>query len=116
MDNETAVIALGALAHTHRLEVFRLLVRAGPTGLAAGEISRHVGIGATAASFHLKELERAGMIGGTREGRSIRYAVHIEGIRTLLGFLTEECCQGQPELCGSTMAQPVTCCATADDP
>lgn len=101
MDIDRAVAALGALAHPHRLTVFRLLVKAGAGGLPAGQISEQVGISATTASFHLKELDRAGLIFGTRDGRHIRYAVHIEGMRALLAFLTEDCCQGQPELCGA---------------
>lgn len=115
METETAVTALGALAHCHRLEVFRLLVRMGPDGMAAGAISQRVGIGATAASFHLKELERAGLIRGTRDGRSIRYAVNVEGMRGLLAFLAEDCCQGQLELCGPGMAQSILCCSQEDE-
>ena len=113
MNTDVAVSALGALAHAHRLEVFRLLVRLGPEAIAAGEIATHVGIGATAASFHLKELERAGLIRGTRDGRHIRYGVNVEGMRGLLAFLMEDCCQGEPDLCGMSTtkcegSEPVT--------
>lgn len=103
MDIETAVACLAALAHEQRLRIFRLLVRMGPSGLPAGEIAEQVGATPTGASFHLKELDRAGLIRATRQGRFIRYAVHVEGMRKLLAFLTEDCCQGQPELCGSTV-------------
>ncbi len=103
MDIETAVACLAALSHEQRLRIFRLLVRMGPSGLPAGEIAEQVGATPTGASFHLKELDRAGLIRATRQGRFIRYAVHVEGMRKLLAFLTEDCCQGQPELCGSTV-------------
>lgn len=110
MELENAVSALAALAHPHRLTVFRLLVKMGPDGLPAGEISQQVGIGATAASFHLKELYQAGLIFGTRDGRHIRYAVHVDGVRSLMAFLTEDCCQGQPEICGEAFGDRVLCC------
>jgi len=100
MNDANVIAALAALAHTHRLAIFRLLVRQGPSGMPAGEIADHVGIGATTASFHLKELDRAGLIRATRQGRFVRYATHVEGMRKLIAFLTEDCCQGRPELCG----------------
>lgn len=100
MDQTKIVASLAALAHEHRLRIFRLLVKQGPSGLPAGEIADHVGISATNTSFHLKELDRAGLLRATREGRYIRYAIDVEGMRQLLTYLTEECCQGRPELCG----------------
>ncbi len=100
MKNETAVLALSALAHETRLKIFRLLVRKGPVGLNAGQIAKSVGIGATSLSFHLKELDHAGLVKATREGRFINYAIRVEGMRALLGFLAEDCCAGRPELCG----------------
>ena len=100
MQDENVIAALAALAHVHRLAIFRLLVREGPSGMPAGEIAGHIGIGATAASFHLKELDRAGLITSTRQGRFVRYAVDVEGMRRLIAFLTEDCCEGRPELCG----------------
>lgn len=110
MELEHAVSALGALAHPHRLAVFRLLVRMGPNGLPAGQISEQIGISAAAASFHLKELDQAGLIFGTRDGRHIRYAAHIHGIRQLLAYLSQDCCQGQPELCGEGFTASSLCC------
>jgi DNA-binding transcriptional ArsR family regulator len=101
MKIQDAVNALGALAHESRLTLFRLLVRCGPSGMPAGEIAKAIGIGPTALSFHLKELDRAGLLRSWREGRFIRYAVHVAGIRSLLTYLTEDCCAGQPELCGA---------------
>lgn len=122
MDQTTAVVALSALAHGHRLAVFRMLVVRGPSGALAGEIAREVGMGATAASFHLKELDRAGLVIATRQGRNIRYSLHVEGVRRLLTFLTEDCCRGRPEICGSIFVNivdgfeagdgsPSPCCA-----
>ena len=113
MDQKSASIALAALAHEKRLEIFRLLVPLGPNGLSAGEIAAAIEISATSTSFHLKELDRAGLLTATRAGRYIRYAIHIDGIRSLLGFLTEDCCGGRPELCGEAFAGAATICTTA---
>ena len=104
MKHARAVTSLAALAHQHRLAIFRLLVKQGPSGMPAGEIADSVGISATNTSFHLKELERAGLLRGTRQGRQVLYALHVDGMRKLLTYLTEDCCQGRPELCGSTLA------------
>jgi len=104
MEHSDAVRALAALAHEHRLAIFRRLVAEGANGLAAGDIARSADIGATNVSFHMKELDRAGLVRSWREGRYIRYAVHVEGIRQLLSFLTEKCCEGHPELCGAAVA------------
>ena len=104
MEHSDAVRALAALAHEHRLAIFRRLVAEGPSGLAAGDIARCVGIGPTSLSFHMKELDRAGLVHSWREGRFVRYSIDIEGMRQLLSFLTEECCQGRPELCGAGVA------------
>ena len=105
MNQQAAVTALAALAHDNRLSIFRLLVKCGPTGMAAGEIARALGIGATALSFHLKELARAGLVRSWREGRYIRYSFEIDGMRALLNFLTEDCCDGQPELCETSLSE-----------
>lgn len=110
MNNKDAVACLAALAHDQRLAIFRLLVREGPSGLPAGEIADAVGATPTGASFHLKELDRAGLIHATRVGRYIRYAVHFDRVRQMLTFLTEDCCQGQPELCGSTIKKARKLC------
>lgn len=102
--------SLAALAHEQRLGIFRLLVRQGPNGLAAFEIAAAVEASPTATSFHLKELDRAGLIHASRDGRYVRYAVHVDGMRQLLEYLTEDCCQGQPELCGSVFKKAKTVC------
>ena len=110
MDENQAVTALAALAHQQRLAIFRLLVVEGPNGLPASEIAEAVGATPTGASFHLKELDRAGLIRGTRDGRFIRYAVHVEGMRQLLTYLTEDCCQSNPQLCGATVKKVRSVC------
>jgi ArsR family transcriptional regulator len=112
MDERQAVASLAALAHPQRLQIFRRLVQQGPSGLAAFEIAEAVKASPTAASFHLKELDRAGLIHSTRHGRFVRYAVHIDGMRRLLTYLTEDCCQGQPELCGSSVGKARALCKT----
>lgn len=110
MNESQAVTALAALAHPQRLAIFRLLVVEGPSGLPASEIAEAVKATPTGASFHLKELDRAGLIRGTRDGRFIRYAVHVEGMRQLLIYLTEDCCRGNPQLCGSTIKKVRSVC------
>jgi DNA-binding transcriptional ArsR family regulator len=110
MDEKHAVTSLAALAHPQRLRIFRLLVQQGPSGLPAFEIAEAIQAGPTAASFHLKELDRAGLIHATRDGRFVRYAIHVEGMRQLLTYLTEDCCRGQPELCGSSVVKARSLC------
>jgi DNA-binding transcriptional ArsR family regulator len=101
MDEETIAAArLGALAHSARLKAFRLLIAAGPSGVASGEIAATLSVPPTAMSFHLSALERSGLIFARREGRHIYYAVQFDAVRALLAFLTEDCCRGRPELCG----------------
>ena len=100
MEIRTAVIALAALAQETRLAVFRLLIEAGPGGLPAGLIAARLGVAPATLSFHLSQLERAGLIASRRNGRQILYAPEIEGIRRLLAYLTEDCCGARPELCG----------------
>ena len=93
------VKALSALAQESRLEVFRLLVGAGLEGLPAGQIAEQLEIPPATMSFHLKELTNAGLVNQRRDGRSIIYALNVEAMRSLFGYLMEECCQGRPELC-----------------
>lgn len=112
MKDQAAIEMLGALAQEHRIRIFRKLVRAGPTGLPSSDIANAVGISPTGASFHLKELERTGLLVATRQGRFIRYAIHVDAMRQLLTYLTEDCCQGQPELCGSTLRGARTLCTS----
>jgi DNA-binding transcriptional ArsR family regulator len=93
MDVKGAVDALSALAQESRLAVFRLLVRRGPAGLPAGEISERVGVPPTTLSFHLSHLSRAGLVSSRRAGRSILYAASFAGMQELMSFLLENCCQ-----------------------
>lgn len=99
MEVKAAVVALTALAQESRLRVFRLLVEAGEPGVAAGEIAAALDIPAATLTFHLKELSHAGLIFSERDGRSIRYALRVEGMRDLLTYLVRDCCAGHPELC-----------------
>ncbi|MDX2264743.1 MAG: metalloregulator ArsR/SmtB family transcription factor [Hyphomicrobiales bacterium] len=105
METNSAVRALAALAQDHRLAIFRRLAVQGPSGMAAGDIAKAVGISPTSVSFHLKELDRAGLVVATRQGRFIRYAIHVDQMRQLLEFLTEDCCGGHPELCGGDFSK-----------
>ncbi len=92
MDAANAVGALGALAQESRLEVFRLLVRKGPVGMAAGELSDCLGVPPATMSFHLKELTHAGLLSARRESRSIIYSANYGHMQTLINFLLENCC------------------------
>jgi len=96
MEKQNAIAALAALAHETRLDVFRLLVRAGPDGLSAGAVAEALGIPPATLSFHLKELRNAGLLAARREGRSIRYAPDFDCMAALVGYLGENCCQGGP--------------------
>jgi len=98
-DQIWAVDALQALGHETRLSVFRMLVKAGPDGLMAGEIAQGCGVPASTMSHHLANLERAGLATWQRESRVIRYRADYAGMRQLLAFLMEDCCQGDPLLC-----------------
>lgn len=100
MEEKQAIAALAALAQEHRLAVFRLLVKEGPGGASAGEVADRLGIPPSTLSHHLSHLERAGLITSWRVQRNIFYAVDVKGSRRLIAFLTEDCCQGQPQLCG----------------
>ena len=92
MESKTAVSSLAALAQEHRLAVFRLLVEAGPSGVAAGEIGAELKIPPATLSFHLKELSHAGLIVSRQEGRYIFYSANFDQMNALVGFLTENCC------------------------
>jgi len=99
MEIKSAVENLQSLAQETRLRVFRLLVRAGPNGLAAGDVAARLGVPAATMSFHLAHLARAGLIAAARDGRSIHYSANFAAMRRLLDFLMEDCCQGNPLVC-----------------
>ena len=94
MEKKDALAGLAALAHETRLDVFRLLVRAGSQGLAAGAVAEALGVPSATLSFHLKELKSAGVVGCRREGRSLIYSPNFEAMSSLLEFLTFNCCAG----------------------
>ncbi|WP_342251197.1 ArsR/SmtB family transcription factor [Sphingomonas sp. OTU376] len=112
MQLPVAVEALSALAHANRLAVFRLLVRAGADGMAAGDIAREIGALPNTLSTHLTILSNAGLIGSRRDGRSVIYSADYDGMRQLLGFLVADCCAGRPEICGTLgdLAASTDCC------
>ena len=95
MESKDAVEALAALAQTSRLEVYRLLVQAGPEGIAASEIAEKLQIPANTLSFHLKNLNHADLVRSRQEGRFVYYSANYEQMNALLGFLTENCCGGR---------------------
>ena len=99
METENAVLALEALAQNSRLGIFRLLVSAGNAGLPAGEIAEEMELPNATLSFHLAQLKNAGLIRCERRGRSLIYSADFTAMTTLLGFLTENCCQGKVAQC-----------------
>jgi len=100
-----AVDALGALAHETRLAVFRMLVRAGPAGLIAGAVAERAGVPPSTMSHHLATLERAGLVRSERESRLIHYRADFAGMRRLLAFLMQDCCDGAPEMCADLLEE-----------
>jgi len=101
VDTKAAVRSLAALAQDSRLDVFRLLVQAGPDGLAAGEIADRLGIPASTLSFHVKALAQAGLVASRQESRFIYYSACFAAMNDLIAFLGENCCGGQACLPGT---------------
>jgi DNA-binding transcriptional ArsR family regulator len=106
MKNTDAVAALAALAQDNRLDVFRLLVQAGPDGLPAGSIAAKGTLSPSALTFHFDRLRDAGLVTVRREGRSMIYAARFETMNALLGFLTDNCCQGAADQCAPVVCKP----------
>lgn len=102
MDSAAAISALGALAQEHRLALFRLLVRAGADGMAAGAIAEALGVPNSSLSFHLAQLSRAGLVRQERRHRSIIYRADYAAMNVLVGYLMENCCEGAE--CGAVAA------------
>src|SRR3954470_16774933 len=100
------VAALAALAQEHRLAVFRLLVQAGPKGMPAGQVADALDLAPNTLTFHFDRLRSAGLVTVRRDGRSMIYAAEFQTMNALLGFLTENCCQGAPEKCAPAACQP----------
>ncbi len=112
MESNTAIKRLSALAQESRLAVFRLLVKAGPDGVAAGEIARTLEITPNTLSAQLTVLANAGLVTSRRDGRSIIYAAGYDSMSELLVYLMEDCCQGRPEVCAplAAVASRAACC------
>jgi DNA-binding transcriptional ArsR family regulator len=106
MEKSDAVAALAALAQDNRLDVFRLLVRAGPEGMPAGEIATALEIAPNTLTFHFDRLRGAGLVTVRRDGRSMIYAARFEAMNALLAYLTENCCAGAPETCAPAGCKP----------
>jgi len=105
MDKTATLAALSALAQPTRLDVFRLLVKAGDQGMSSGEIGEALDVRQNTMSANLSVLLQAGLVRNLREGRSIRYFAEMEGMRTLLAFLMEDCCGGRTEICQPIIAE-----------
>ncbi len=112
MEKHHALAALAALAQETRLDIYRLLVQAGPDGMPAGRIGEQLGLPSATLAFHLKELKNAGLITCTRSGRSLIYAAEYHAMNALLGFLTENCCGRPTNPCMPT-CQPETAATPA---
>lgn len=104
MDKTSAIAAFAALSQSTRLDVFRLLVRAGSDGMGAGEIAEALDVRQNTMSTNLAQLLRAGLVRNRREGRGVRYFADMEGMRGLIAFLMEDCCGGAPENCAEILA------------
>jgi ArsR family transcriptional regulator len=100
MEGSEAIAALAALAQESRLDVFRLLVRAGAEGMPAGQIAERLELPPTTLSFHLNQLRQAGLVTFRRDGRSLIYSAEYPAMNALLGYLTENCCRGDSGACG----------------
>ena len=110
MDEHQALDAFGALSQVTRLQIVRLLVKAGPAGMAAGAIGEALEASSSKLSFHLSHLERAGLIQSRREARSIIYSAAYPALSELIEFLMRDCCQGRPEVCAPAVAALSACC------
>jgi ArsR family transcriptional regulator, arsenate/arsenite/antimonite-responsive transcriptional repressor len=108
MEQENAILALAALAQSTRLDVFRLLVKHEPDGLAAGDIAKAIAVPQNTMSAHLAILARAGLVTGERKSRSIIYRANLAALQALTSFLVEDCCGGRADLCA-----PVAACKPA---
>ena len=109
MKSKTAIDALSALAHEGRLNAFRMLVKAGPDGMPAGDIARKLDVPPNSLSANLNILSHAGLVESRRDGRSIIYSANYERMTQLLSYLMEDCCNGAPEIC-APLAEVLACC------
>ena len=105
MEKSNAVAALAALAQDNRLDVYRLLVQAGPDGLPAGQVAAALGLAPNTLTFHFDRLRAAALVSVRREGRSMIYAAQYDTMNALLGYLTDNCCKGASDACAPTALQ-----------
>jgi ArsR family transcriptional regulator len=110
METEEVILALAALAQSTRLEVFRLLAKHEPDGLAAGDIARALAVPQNTMSAHLSILTRAGLVSSQRHSRSIVYRVNLDRFQSVALFLLKDCCGGRPEDCGPLIESLSPCC------
>src|ERR1700736_6292216 len=106
MEKSNVIDALAALAQENRLDAYRLLVQAGPEGITAGDIAATLGLPPNTLSFHFDRLRQAGLVTVRRSGRSMIYAARYDTMNALLFYLTENCCQGAPDLCAPPVCRP----------
>jgi len=113
MNSQSVVTSLSALAHGGRLDIFRLLVKAGLGGVPAGEIARALQVRPNALSANLRVLSHAGLISSRREGRSIIYTAEYAAMSGVLSFLIEDCCGGDASICAplADITNRAACCA-----
>jgi len=114
LEEAQALDAFAALSQQTRLQMVRVLVQAGPEGLPAGAVGEAVDASSSSVSFHLSNLERAGLVQSRRVSRSIIYSANYAGLSGLIEFLMRDCCQGHPEVCAPAV-DAVTCCAPAKE-
>jgi ArsR family transcriptional regulator, arsenate/arsenite/antimonite-responsive transcriptional repressor len=110
MESENVILALAALAQSTRLEVFRLLVKLEPKGLAAGDIARALAVPQNTMSSHLAVLSRAGLVSAQRFSRSIVYRADLARFRAVVLFMLKDCCDGRPEICAPLIEDLAPCC------
>jgi DNA-binding transcriptional ArsR family regulator len=110
MESEAAILALAALAQPTRLDVFKLLVKHEPEGLAAGDIARALAVPQNTMSSHLSVLSRAGLVSAQRFGRSIVYRADLARLQEVVLFMLRDCCDGRPEICAPLIENLTPCC------
>ena len=110
MESENAILALAALAQSTRLEVFRLLVKHEPNGLAAGDVARALAVPQNTMSSHLSILSRAGLVSAQRFSRSIVYRADLAHLQAVMLFLLRDCCDGRAEICAPLIEDLMPCC------
>jgi DNA-binding transcriptional ArsR family regulator len=108
MKTDQVVDALGALAHAHRLAIYRLLIEQGPQGFSAGVIAERVGLVPSSLTFHLQALQRAGLISQLRASRQLIYRADFAAMNELVGYLTDNCCAASGQSCAPACAPPVS--------